>query len=147
MAWTTPPTFADNTVLSATQLNALSACIEYLWEMAQQTNVARQIPMISVGDGDETETSLTIIHKFKTLEYRIAMTQGTFDDFAIQYDSTTVFTDTNDRTNPYVYSGTVDLTSFGLTVGQVYRIRISAGGEPGSAVNTARVDLIQEIPS
>lgn len=145
MAWVTPPTFADNTILSAAQLNILSANLEYLWERAQQTNVARQIPQISVGDGDETETSLVIVHKFKTLEYRIAMTQGTFDDFAIQYDSTTVFTDTNDRSNPYVYTGTVDLTSFGLTVGQVYRIRVSAGGEPGSAVNTARIDLMQEI--
>lgn len=145
MAWVTPPTFADNTILSAAQLNILSANLEYLWERAQQTNVARQIPQISVGDGDETETSLVIVHKFKTLEYRIAMTQGTFDDFAIQYDSTTVFTDGDDRSNPYVYTGTVDLTSFGLTVGQVYRIRVSAGGEPGSAVNTARIDLMQEI--
>lgn len=146
MAWTTPPTFSDGAILSAAQLNILSEDIAWLWERAQQTNVGREIPSISVGDGDEDEISVAIVHKFKTLEYRIAMTAGTFDDLTIQYDTTTVFTDSNDRSTPYVYSGTVNLTGFGLTLGQVYRIRISAGGEPGSASNAARIDLMQEIP-
>lgn len=146
MAWVTPPTFSDGAILSAAQLNILSEDIAWLYERAQQVNVARQPLSISVGDGDEEEVSAAIRHKFNTLEYRIAMSGGTFDDLSIQYDSTTIFTDTNDRSNPYVYSGTIDLTSFGFTVGQVYRVRISAGGEPGSPNNAADIDVLQEIP-
>ena len=35
MAWTTPPTFSDGAILSASQLNILSADLEYLYALLQ----------------------------------------------------------------------------------------------------------------
>lgn len=151
MAWTTPPTFADNTILSAAQLNILSEDISYLWERAQQVNVAREYESISPGDGDEANEDYVIAHKFDTFEYDVRLGVGTFDGFRIRiYDGGVlkgaVFDTADDQSAPYTYSGTTDTSSFGLTVGNIYIVRVTADGEPGSANNSAVIHKLQEIP-
>lgn len=145
--YVTPPVFSDGSVLSATQLNALSGNQEYLYEQATRVNVPSPIMSLQVGSGEDGEILRVIRHKFKTLEYTINCMAGTIDDMSIRYDATTVYSDDDDRSNPYQWTGTIDLTPFGFVQGQVYGIRVSAAGEPGSGVNRIEVITLQEIPS
>jgi hypothetical protein len=146
MAYTTPPTFADNNVLSASQLNILSDDVEYLYGVVRQTNPETQMVEVAAGDsatGDETKWAIR--HKTETFKYRMDLVQGTADAVRIKYGSTTVFTDAADRSATYSYDGTVDLTSFAFTVGDWYLITVELDGEPASAVNRLYVYDLREI--
>lgn len=145
--YVTPPTFADGSVLSATQLNTLSENQEYLYEQATRVNIPQEVAFLQLGSGEDGEIRRVIRHKFKVLEYTINCTAGTIDDMSIRYDATTVYADGDDRSNFYQWTGTVDLTPFGLVEGQVYTLRVTAAGEPGSGVNRIEVFTLQEIPS
>lgn len=147
MSYVTPPTFVDGNVLSATQLNTLSANQEWLYEQAARVNVPQEPMILSVGDGANGEIRRVLRHKFNTLEYDIRCTSGTIDDMSIRYDSTTLYSDGTDRNNPYTWSGTIDLTSNGFTLGQVYTVRVLISGEPGSGTNNIEVITLQEISS
>ncbi len=68
--YVTPPVFSDGSVLSATQLNALSGNQEYLYEQATRVNVPSPIMSLQVGSGEDGEILRVIRHKFKTLELK-----------------------------------------------------------------------------
>lgn len=147
MPYTTPPTFTTGNVLSAANLNNLSDNIEFLYGVTRQTNPATQMVEIIAGDGaTATAAKWAIRHKTDTLKFHMTMTNGTIDAMRIKYGSTTVYTDSNDRSNPYVYTGTTDISGLGLTVGTWYVVTVEIDGEPASANNTLRVLDLREIP-
>lgn len=146
MPWTTITDWADGDILSATKLNQVVENLEYLWALTQSVNPPRSTDSITAGDGGNASVRLVITHRHRYLYFYLPMGQGTADDFGISYDATDVYTDGTDRATPYVYEQTVDLAPFGFTVGQVYTITISIGGEPGSGVNTLGITKIYEHP-
>lgn len=146
MPYTTIPTRADGDILYAAHLNLLSDNVEYLYGLVNQTNAGTYAYELGPGDGaTETAAKWVIRHKTNTFRYDIRVETGTIDSLTIKYASTVIYNDGADRSNPYTYSGTVDLTSFGFTVGTWYVISVVADGEPGSAINSCRVYDLREV--
>jgi hypothetical protein len=147
MPYVTPPTFADGNVLSASQLNTLSDDVEFLYGVVRMTNPPFLGEELTAGDGDtESSNSLwVVLHRMETLRYHMSLEQGTADAVRIKYGGVTVFQDSNDQSATYEYLGTVDLTSFAFTVGEVYLVSVEIDGEPGSAVNRLQVYDLREI--
>lgn len=140
MPYTSPPTFTTGNVLSAANLNTLSDDVEYLYGAVQQTNAASYAYELGPGSGaTEVADKWRIRYKTNTLKYDIRVEQGTLDALRIKLNGTTVFNDGTDRSNPYTYAGTVDITSLGLTLGTWYTLTVEADGEPGSSVNSCVV--------
>lgn len=103
------------------------------------------IEIIAAASTTATATKWVWRHRSNTFRYHLVMTNGTIDALRIKYNSTTIYTDSNDRSNPYVYAGTVDISSHGFTVGDYYIITVEIDGEPASADNTLRVYDVREI--
>ena len=108
---------------SATQLNT-SADQEYLWRAGDTREHSPGGSVLQLGSGEDGRSRRAIRHKFKTLEYTINCTAGTIDDMSIRYDATTVYSDGDDRSNPYQWIGTINLTSFGLVEGRFIRFEL-----------------------
>ena len=151
MAWTTPPTFTDGNVLSATQLNTLSSNCEYLYGVATGPN----IPFSSLTvegtslDHDPANNVWYFRHQFDYFHFRIEFgTQDidSGDTIQIYYNyptnTTEIFdsdddwvnaTDTVDvgngtgisSTDTAVY-GYVDISGLSLTVGEWYPVHVYA---------------------
>jgi hypothetical protein len=115
MAWTSPPSFATDDVLTATNLNILSQDLEHLHGLVSGANPAMASAVLTV-DGD---AFFVIRHTGRYL-HGVYLCQ---DDIKIYYDSTEVYHDgapngtVNDSIPP------VDLNTFGLTIGQLYTVK------------------------
>ena len=117
MAWVAPPTFSSGAVLAASQLNVLSADLAYLHGYITGDNNA----FVSVELTTDTSAYFLLRHRQRYLK-TIYLCQN---DYKIYYDDgvggwTQVYHDgsPNGTAND---SGVVDLTSFGFTVGHIYR--------------------------
>lgn len=150
MAWTTPPTFSDGAVLSAAQLNILSEDISYLWERAQQVNVARPRVTVSSTDGDDIDSDYFLSHKFETFEWDLVISGGDIDQVMIRLYVNDVLEGTplNDGTNRatgYEYQGTADISSYGIAVGTLTKVKVTVKSvNPGNV--SVLVRKLQEIP-
>jgi hypothetical protein len=114
MAWTNPPTFSTDDVLSASNLNILSDDLSFLHGYVSGANPAMTSVVLTV-DGD-CFFVVRHLHRYMRILY---MCQN---DIKVYYDSTEVFHD--GAPNGSIPESTyVDLNSFGLTVGQLYTIR------------------------
>ncbi len=129
MAWTTPPTFADGNYLTAANLNILSDDIEYLYGRALQTNPGFVIQYVNDSDySNDTVSGWAIKHVSNTLRYRLVIT-GSVDYVYIRYNSVTVVT----KTAAGTFNETVDVTSLGLTVGDIYPLSVTIRADSGQS--------------
>ena len=150
MAWTTPPTFTDGNVLSATQLNVLSDNCEYLYGLVTAPNVPFSSLKSTGTSLDSTNNSWFIRHKYNYFHFRIEF--GTEDIHAdglgIYLDGNEIFQSDDDwvnatdtisigfgtgiSTTDTAVFGYVDISGLSLTVGTWYEIYVdvpfSAGG-------------------
>jgi hypothetical protein len=149
--WVTPPTFADGNYLLATDLNKLSNNVEHLYAKAHQVNTGCLLIDFNPGSGvTETKTPYAYRHFSNTFRYRAEVNVGTFDALVIKYkasggSTTTVLNDGGTNPSaPYVWTGTVDISSMGFTVGDYYEIQIEATGQTGSSTNALQVFYVGE---
>lgn len=121
MAYTTPPTFVTGVALSAAQLNILSDNQEYFWGLVTSQNPG-MVETTIAADGD---VFLMIRHTQRYLHVRYQAD----DRCRIYYDATKVY-DVSGTSGTVTTS--VDLNSYGLTIGQLYVIKFSieSTGQP-----------------
>lgn len=148
MAWTTPPTFADGDYLTASNLNILSDDIEHLHGLAYQVNTGFFVQEITTDSGGyDTAGVWAVKHWSNTFRYIVNVTAGTIDEFLIYANGNTsnvIYQDNTNRSNPYTWSGTADITALGLTVGAVYTIHVRVRGTSGSNGDTVQVFYLGE---
>ena len=140
MAWTTPPTFVDGAILSASQLNILSADLEYLYALLQAPQPASST-LLANRDLNSTNNSWRIRYKNRYLHYRATVVNGTVNAFGIVVNGTTYTISTTPQTIGAVYSSYVDVVSQGLTVGTVYNVYFTTSL---ATQNTSAI-LIQDL--
>ena len=116
--WTTPPAFATHAVLSAAQLNVLSADLEYLNGFVTGANPAMVATTLTV-DGD---IRFVIRHLHRYLHTRIRAT----DDVKIDYDTIRVYHNGDPGPDDIVFD--IDLDSFELIIGQLYTLKFEMNG-------------------
>ena len=136
MPWTTPPTFVDDAILTATQLNVLSDDLEFLHGLSTGVNV----PFRSIGIGtdvDAGDENLRIRHLGRYLHYKVTMDSGEHDELVLYYDGDVAYQDLGHQVSPYTWSGAIDLHNTGIisptpTIGDFYvitfRWRWNVGG-------------------
>ena len=140
MAWTTPPTFTDGAILSAAQLNILSADLEYLYALLQAPQPASST-LYANRNLNSTNNSWRIRYKNRYLHYRATVVNGTVNAFGIVVNGTTYTISTTPQTIGAVYSSYVDVVSQGLTVGTVYNVYFTTSL---ATQNTSAI-LIQDL--
>ena len=140
MAWTTPPTFVDGAILSAAQLNILSADLEYLYALLQAPQPASST-LYANRNLNSTNNSWRIRYKNRYLHYRATVAAGTVNAFGIVVNGTTYTISTTPQTIGAVYSSYVDVVSQGLTVGTVYNVYFTTSL---ATQNTSAI-LIQDL--
>lgn len=119
MAWTTPPTFSDNAVLSAAQLNILSDDLAYLYGLLQAPQAA-MTTLYANQHLASTNNAWKIRYRHRYLHFRVTVALNVCTDLNLFVNGTQYVIDTADRSQGYVYSGYVDVNSQGLTLGTVY---------------------------
>lgn len=137
MSYTPPPTFVTGAYLSAAQLNILSDDIEYLrgQQLTPGRNFYRQDNIETVGTGTvTTRGGWSVMHLSNTFRYRIDVVQGTFSEIRILANGQQVFQENQNRSNPYTWNGTADITSLNLTEGAIYGIAVRLTGTSGTCI-------------
>lgn len=153
------PTFSNNAVLTAAQLNALSTDIKFLYDRSLRPNIGFysganiQSNSSSGAPAANERGGWSQLHVSNTLFYRTKLTQGDAFEWSIKMGGQTVYTN-NDRINPansngpwtapHEYEGTVNLASFGFTLGAVYDMSVSFKGYT-EGVNQLNVSYIGEV--
>ncbi len=121
MSWVTPPTFTTGAVLTATQLNTLSDDLEYLHGFVSGANPA--ITAVQLAADGDAYALIRHMHRYLWVQY------AANDDVRIYYDATEVY---HDGAPAGTREGhVIDLDSFGLTVGQLYTIKLSLDSDSG----------------
>ena len=144
MPWVTITRWVDGDILSATRANQVVDNLEYLWALVQSVNPPREVHSLTDSDGSGTGIDFTIVHKHNNLYYYLPISQGTVNDIEIKYDTTDLFTSGTNQSNPYVYTGTIDLSGLGFTIGQQYGLHIGFSSTGGVA--TLEISKIYEHP-
>lgn len=125
MAYTTPPTFADNAILTAAQLNILSDNIEFLYSLISGVNIPFSSQTLS---GSGNTRKWVFRHAARYLHYKFRLTSGTSDELDIRLGAadTVEFTDATNRGAPYEWTGYLDLaaTTEDPAVGSTYSVFI-----------------------
>lgn len=111
MAYTTPPTFVNDTKLTATDLNILSNDIEYLHGLVTGVNLPVGSLRITNDNLTSTNNQWLLRHANRYLHYKLRLVGGTNDSLSIYYDGIRVMYDASTRNAAYTYSGYVDLES------------------------------------
>ena len=114
MAYGTPPTFADASILTATQLNILSGDIEYLYGIVGATI---NVPFAShrrIDNFTATNNQYIAQHKARYLHFLARLLANDNDDLDIFIDNggtyaKRVYHDGASRSATYTYTGYVDL--------------------------------------
>lgn len=119
MAWSSPPTFVDANVLSATQLNILSDNLAFLWGVLQAPQ--------STFPSHFFNQNLTVNnngwafrYRHRYFHYRVRITDGTIDELYIYINGVQYTISTTTESIGHVYSGYADVNAQGLTAGSVY---------------------------
>lgn len=112
MAWSSPPTFADTNILTASQLNILSDDVEYLYGLVSGVNT----PFNSLESGVQltaANNQWLIRHAYEYLHYKVRVRAGQNDDLEIYMNNGTtdlrLYWDSTARTTGYEYSGYIDI--------------------------------------
>jgi hypothetical protein len=145
MAYTSPPTFVNGNILTASQLNLLADDVQFLAGIAGRINIPFQSIISGAGSGIDAVWQIRHTHRY--LLYYITQNASTSDQMKIRYDGTEIYSDTGDRAAPYLWSGYVDLDSSpgGLTVGDWYQIDLDIVQKTGSGVT--QVIYLLESPN
>lgn len=149
MAWTDPPDFADGDYLTATNLNILSDDIEYLHALAYQVNTGFFVAEILTDSGGyDTASNWACKHFSDTFRYIVNVTAGTSDEFLIYANGNTsnvIYSDNNNRSAAYTWSGTADISGLGLSTGDIYTIHVRVrGADAGADSCTVQVIYLGE---
>jgi hypothetical protein len=126
MAFQEPPTFVDGEILSASQLNILATNQNYLADAIATTNMGFAEAIVN---NVTTDIYYELVHTHDNLYVRANLTGGS--DLHIYYGATKIVEITDSGQN----AENVDLTSFGFTKGQRYRVRFAWAGGGGSTDN------------
>lgn len=118
MSFTTPPTFADGDILSASQLNVLAANQNYLSGLAGGVNPAFR--EVALGSASESQY-YSVLHQHNWL-YIIASGGNTVRIYSSQDNFTTAIATIN--TGGGTVEEAVDISGVGLTVGAWVRYRL-----------------------
>jgi len=122
--WESPPIFSDGQPLSASaHLNTLAHCIQLLHDDA----LGWQPPLSNARYGSPWYGAIR--HKYNSLEYKIHIEDG--GTTHITYNGVEIVTKV--WTVDGDFSGTVDLTSLGLTVNSFYFLEMTHTGSSGHA--------------
>lgn len=107
MAYTTPPTFSNGSVLTATQLNTLSGDVEYLYSVTHGMNIGFTGELIAA---DGWARPYTFRNRVRYLHYKLRVTGSNVLQVDINVDGNVEFSDSTTRSAGYTYSGYIDLT-------------------------------------
>ena len=141
MAWTTPPTFADGDYLTAANLNILSDDVEYLYARARQVNAGFVVRTVNDSDNsNDTVSGWSVLHLSNTFRYRLSFT-GNADYIYIRYNAVNIW-QVNTPTAGII-TGTVDLTSQGLTLGTIYGLSVTTRA-PSGETSSVEVQYLGE---
>lgn len=138
MAYTTPPTFADGSVLSATQLNILSDDVEFLHGVADAHNFGFAIKAGSAS----TSFDYYIRHKHRYLHFQYRIEIHDANEVQTYYGGTWVDTDMIGTIG--THSGYYDLDGLGFTVGEWYPVGLVY---TASSTSYMIVDYLFELDS
>lgn len=120
MAWSSPPTFGDGTILSATKLRTISQDLAHLYGLLNMPQAASCSLYNNTGLSS-ANNSWWFRHKGQAyLHYHAYVQSNTCTSFQIVVNGTSVFLDSTTRSAGYTYSGSVSITSLSLTSGDVY---------------------------
>lgn len=124
MSYTTPPTFADDAVLSAAQLNILSDDIAYLYGLASAVNPPFQRAGGASGAGGTWLIRHRADYLYAGIEWVKGGDPGADFPFMIRYNGNTLVDTflTGDSSAAYQ----LDLTGLGLTEGDFYEIEVES---------------------
>ena len=123
MAFQTPPTFYDGDVLSASQLNILAANQNELAGLASMVNTG----FAQVGIGADTSKYYRVVHAYNNLFLKFGEWSSA-SELKVYYGATLVYTSPG---NGAEHEVNVDLSTFGLTIGQPYTVRLRTGEDDG----------------
>ena len=125
MPYTPPPTFVDDAILSAAQLNVLSDNQEYFSGLAQAVNVP--FALVEPGLGAAGTASWQIRHRLDWLNVYVSWyVDPSWNDhhyLEVDYNSSSVYTEESMTGTGAKWVG-IDLSAEGLTVGNWYDITI-----------------------
>jgi hypothetical protein len=147
MPYTTPPTFADDDVLSAAQLNILSDNIEYLYGLSASAN----IPFPSTGGASGVNATFFIRHRSRYLYVRNRRDHGADPgagfQLTIDYGGVEIYDeDTGTSGVEVIEVLQIDLDPLSLVVGTWYAIDITFPTNSFSGTY-AFIDYIYEADS
>lgn len=138
MSWSSPPSFTDGSLLSATPLNTISQDLAYLYGLLNMPLAASCSLLNSTGLSSANnswyfryKTGLAYVH------YHAYVRDNQCLQFQIMVNGTSVFNDTTTRSSGYTYSGSADISSLGLTSGNIYQLYVNA---TLGSLSTIRVD-------
>jgi hypothetical protein len=132
MPYTTPPTFADGNILTASQLNILSADVEFLYGQTPAVNPGFQTHDYSTGLIENQKSWYFRYQGWNYLWYKIHR-NGTFtNDMQITINgNNTVLTGSTSSIN-VVFEDAVNMAGYGLTVGNYYELHFGGNFSSGS---------------
>lgn len=133
MAFTTPPTFVDGDILSASQLNILAENQNYLSGLASSTNIGFAERLLTT-TANEAEYHIVHVHDYLHVRFNLPNTDVDLD---VYYDATNVAAYDSDIEGAGDHEKNVDLSGAGLTVGQRYTLKFvrptpAEGGDTGT---------------
>ena len=143
MAFSTPPTFTDGNVLSASQLNTLASNQNHFAGLLGSTS---NTGFMTEDVGTDRVSATWVFKRSRQyLHYRVDMIEGTSDRLKIFVNGNEEFNDGVNRTFPYSYTGYFDLTAITtpVSVGTVYEVYCDCDVD-SSGTNTFRIQYFIE---
>lgn len=119
MAWSTPATFVDANVLSATQLNVLGDDLAFLYGLLKAPQPAMAVHYAN-RDLTSANNAWKIRYRHRYIHYRALVVANTCNAISLWVNGTEYAIDATARGAPYTYSGYVDVNAQGLTEGTIY---------------------------
>lgn len=111
MPYTTNPTFSDGAILSAAALNTICDNIEYLHSLVSGVQAAFTSDVITGSTGElKTSRNYAVRYQARYLIVKARITSGESDVVQFLIDEVAEYTDSTNRTAPYTWEFSVDLT-------------------------------------
>jgi len=143
MAYTTPPTFADGNVLSASQLNILSDDVEFLHGIVSGVNAPFTSDTFTDAGGNHVSRTWTKRREGRYLHYKVRITSNETADFYIYVNGVLGYHDPTNRSATYTWAGYIDLQALASVpaVGAFYEMYVDVQWAVGG---TIKVDYFLE---
>jgi hypothetical protein len=153
MAWTTPPTFANNTVLQASEMNIIRDDLLHLNGTITGVNTPFSSAVYGSTNWTIAQGAWTFRRINRYLHWRARLTDSDTDYFRIFINGVQQWSDETDRSNPFTYqSGASDnidldsLTSITVNVGDIYTVH-TEGDWTSAAPRELILDYLWESDS